>query len=94
MNKKDLKYGLIIILFIGLSSCQIQKEFVAPQLEDVSNYRNNSAIDSTTFGDVSWWEIFNDSILVALVEEGLNNNLTLKNTVSLIKQSQLQLDIA
>ena len=94
MIKKYLKYGLIITFVMGLTSCQIQKEFVAPQLEDVSNYRNNTAIDSTTFGDVSWWEIFNHSTLVALVEEGLINNLTLKNTVSLKKQSQLQLDIA
>jgi multidrug efflux system outer membrane protein len=94
MNKKYLKYGLIITFFIGLSSCQIQKDYVAPQLEEVSNYRNNTTIDSTNFANLSWWEIFNDSTLVSLVEEGLNNNLTLKNTVSLIKQSQLQLEIA
>lgn len=94
MNKKYLKYGLIIIFFIGLSSCQIQKDFVAPQIEEVSNYKNNSTSDSTNFGNLSWWEIFNDTTLVALVEEGLTNNLTLKNTVSLIKQSQLQLEIA
>lgn len=94
MNKKYLKYGLIIILFIGLSSCQIQKDFVAPQIKEVSNYKNNSSSDSTNFGHLSWWKIFNDTTLVALVEEGLNNNLTLKNTVSLIKQSQLQLEIA
>jgi len=94
MNKKYLKYGLIITFFMGLSSCQIQKEFVAPQLEEVPKYRNNTTIDSANFANLSWWEIFNDSTLVSMVEEGLNNNLSLKNTVSLIKQSQLQLDIA
>ncbi len=94
MNKKYVKYGLITSLFIGLSSCQIQKDFVAPQIEEVSNYRNNSTSDSTNFGNLSWWKIFNDTTLVSLVEEGLTNNLTLKNTVSLIKQSQLQLEIA
>lgn len=94
MNKKDLTYYLIIFVFIGLSSCKTQKDYVAPKIEEVSNFRNNTTIDSTSFANMSWWEIFNDSTLVSLIEEGLNNNLTLKNTLSLIKQSQLQLEIA
>ena len=79
---------------MGLSSCKIQKDYTNPQIEEVSNYRNNTTIDSTSFANISWWKIFNDTTLVSLIEEGLNNNLTLKNTVSLIKQSQLQLEIA
>jgi multidrug efflux system outer membrane protein len=94
MSKKPLTYGLIIVVLIGLTSCKIQKEYAAPQIEEVPNYRNNTTVDSTSFANISWWEIFNDSTLVSLIEEGLTNNLTLKNTVSLIKQSQLQLEIA
>ena len=95
MNKNYVKYGLIItMLLLGVTSCQIQKDYVAPEIEEVSNYRNTKTTDSTNFANISWWEIFNDSTLVSLIEEGLNNNLTLKNTVSLIKQSQLQLEIA
>lgn len=94
MNKKYLIYCLIVSILIGLSSCKIKKDYVAPQIEEVSNYRNNTIIDTTNFANTSWWEIFNDTTLVSLIEEGINNNLTLKNTVSLIKQSQLQLEIA
>jgi len=94
MSKKPLTYGLIIVVLIGLTSCKIQKGYAAPQIEEVPNYRNNTTVDSTSFANISWWEIFNDSTLVSLIEEGLTNNLTLKNTVSLIKQSQLQLEIA
>ena len=64
------------------------------ELEEVSSYRNGISTDSTNYGNLSWWEIFNDTTLVSLIDEGLKNNLTLKNTVSLIKQSQLQLEIA
>lgn len=94
MKKKYLKYCLIITVIIGFSSCKIQKDYVAPQVEEVSNYRNNTTVDTANFAKISWWQIFNDTTLVSLIEEGLNNNLTLKNTVSLIKQSQLQLEIA
>jgi len=93
MNKINLTYFLIITFFIGLSSCKIQKDYVAPQIQDVSNYSSGITSDSSSFADISWWEIFNDSTLVSLIEEGLTNNLTLKNTVSLIEQSQLQLEI-
>jgi len=93
MNKRYLKYCLIITALI-LSSCKIQKEYVAPQIEEVPNYRSETVVDNTNFGNLSWWEIFNDSTLVSLIEEGLSNNLTLKNTVNLIRQSQLQLEIA
>lgn len=94
MNKQYLTYSLITTIVIGLSSCQIQKDYVAPQLEEVSKYTNSITSDSTSFSTASWWTIFNDTTLVTLIEEGLTKNLTLKNTVSLIKQSQLQLEIA
>jgi multidrug efflux system outer membrane protein len=94
MNKAKIKYILLFLIFIGLFSCKIQKNYVAPQIENVSKFTNSISKDSTSFADTSWWKIFNDSTLVSLIEEGLNNNLTLKNTVSLIKQSQLQLEIA
>ena len=94
MNKRYLTYGLITTMGIGLASCHIQKDYVAPQVEEVARYTNSTTADSTSFASASWWKIFNDTTLVALIEEGLTNNLSLKNTVSLIKQSQLQLEIA
>ena len=65
MNKRYLKYCLIITVLIGLSSCKIQKDYIAPKIEEVSNFRNNTTIDSTSFANMSWWEIFNDSTLVS-----------------------------
>lgn len=94
MHSNYLKYYLIISAVLWLSSCKIQKDYVAPQIEEVADYRFSSTADTTNFANISWWNIFNDSTLVSLVQEGLDNNLTLLNTVSLIRQSQLQLDIA
>lgn len=94
MIKKYFTYSIILAVFILLSSCHIQKEYVAPEVEQVENYRNNVATDTTSFADSDWWKIFNDETLVALIEEGLDNNLSLRNLVSVIKQSQLQVEIA
>ena len=94
MNKINIKYLLLLLVFMGLSSCSIQKDYVAPEVDSISTYNNSISKDSISFGNESWWKIFNDTTLTSLIKEGLNNNLTLKNTVSLIKQSQLQLEIA
>lgn len=93
MHKTYLIYGLFITILIGGFSCRIQKDYVAPKVEDASNYKYNATSDTSSFANVSWWNIFNDSTLVSLIDEGLNNNLSLINTLSLIKQSQLQLEI-
>jgi multidrug efflux system outer membrane protein len=94
MNNRFVKYCVIISFSLGLASCHVKREYVAPQLKEVPNYRNTVSSDTVSFANISWWEIFNDSTLVSLIDEGINNNLTLKNAVSLIKQSQLQLEIA
>lgn len=94
MNKSYLKYYLIIGATLWMSSCKIQKDYLAPEIEEVPNYRYDPTADSTSFANSSWWDIFNDHTLVDLIQEGLDNNLPLMNTVSLIKQSQLQFDIA
>lgn len=94
MPRVYLKYGLILGAALWFSSCRIQKDYVAPPVAEAADFRDNTAADSSSFADVSWWEIFNDSTLVDLIDEGLDRNLALLNTVSLIKQSQLQLDIA
>ena len=78
MNKKYLKYFLITSILIGFSSCRIKKDYVAPQIEDVSIYRNSISTDSINFANSSWWEIFNDTTLVSLIDEGLSNNFTFK----------------
>ena len=94
VNKDCIKYCTIAIVLLGLASCKIERSYVAPELEDVSKYRNSKNTDSTSFANSDWWTIFNDTALVSLIQEGLNGNLALQNTVSLIEQSRLQLEIA
>ncbi|MEQ9300091.1 MAG: efflux transporter outer membrane subunit [Cyclobacteriaceae bacterium] len=89
-----LKYYLIVGTALVMWSCKIQKDYTAPSVADVENFRDSMATDSTSFADASWWSVFNDTTLVSLVQEGLDNNLPLRNTVILIRQSQLQLEIA
>jgi len=94
MIKKHLKYGFLVLLVLGLDACRIQSDYVPPEVAEGADFSTGTPTDSLSFGDTSWWQIFNDSTLVSLIEEGLENNLSLKNTVSLIRQSELQMEIA
>lgn len=65
-----------------------------PELPRTEQYINTTTIDSSSFSDLYWWELFNDTTLISLIEEGIQNNIYLQNTVTLIKQAQLQYQIA
>ncbi len=87
-------YGLLVILIVGmLSSCKIQKDYVAPKVADDFSFSQQKN-DSTSFADAQWWTLFNDPTLVELISEGLENNISLQNTLIALKQSQLQYDIS
>ncbi|WP_053972308.1 efflux transporter outer membrane subunit [Mangrovimonas sp. ST2L15] len=74
-------------------SCSVQKSYVSPEVAD-SYVIGDKTSDSISFADTKWWDIFNDPTLTQLIEEGLENNLSLQNTIIALKQSQLQYNIA
>lgn len=77
-----------------IGSCHIHQEYEKPAVDISETYRNDATVDSTSFADLEWWELFNDTILVGLIRDGLENNITVANTAMRIKQSQLQYEIA
>ncbi|MEN8117211.1 MAG: efflux transporter outer membrane subunit [Bacteroidota bacterium] len=94
MKNKLTKYLALILFAAVVFSCNVKEKFVQPELEIAENYNNTTEVDSSSFSDLDWWELFNDTVLTALIEEGLNNNILVQNMAMSIKQSQLQYEIA
>lgn len=89
---KITTYGLLVLLTFFLS-CNVKEQFVAPEYPVVEQFNNSDQVDSTSFSDLEWWSLFNDTTLISLINEGLENNIYLQNTATSIKQSQLQFEI-
>lgn len=97
MKKIGYIKGMVLlgsVALIGLSSCQVVNNYKAPEVDTENLYRDINSTDTTTIADISWREYFSDSLLVALIEEGVANNYNLQIAYTRIQQAEASLRIA
>lgn len=92
MKRHNLYSLSIILLFSILLGCRINKQYTPTSPANGSTFTNSNS-DTTCFANTKWWNLFNDSTLTSLIEEGISNNIPLQTIIVGIKQSQLQLQI-
>lgn len=73
-NKQALLVALAAAAFTA--SCRVTKPYQQPEL--VASYRDTTVTDSSTMADLPWQQLFTDTHLQALINEGIANNLDLK----------------
>lgn len=84
-----------------MSSCHIYKSYDRPESIDTSGiYRDPAsatdtlAADTTNMGNLPWKEIFRDSKLQALIEEGLANNVDMQAAALRVQEAKVMLTAA
>lgn len=89
MNKKIFSY-IVFVAFAGLvlASCKVTKSYQQPVMHTDSLYRDVVTNDTTTIANLHWNELFTDTILQRLIEEGISHNLNLQIAYTRIQQSQ------
>ncbi len=95
--RKIYSKGIIltgVILFMGLSSCQVVNKYKSPEIESADLYRGENPNDTTTIANIPWREYFSDPYLQALIEEGLEQNYDLRIAYTRIQQAEVALGIA
>ena len=88
--------GLLILVF-AISSCtMVGPDYVRPTAPEPQQWLQSadSKIESRAADFSSWWTVFNDPILNALVKSAYQQNLSLKATGIRILQARAQLGIA
>lgn len=80
---------LTAMLVAGLvTSCTVTKKYQRPEgLVNNQLYRDSVSADTTNMATLSWRQLFTDTLLQALIGEGIENNLDLKIAVARIKQA-------
>lgn len=85
MNKKyNFIFALAMLLF-PLSSCFVAKEYQRPEMNTGNLYRTDQltdsaslVMDSTSMADVSWKNLFSDTLLKNYIKTALENNLDIR----------------
>ncbi|RNC63996.1 efflux transporter outer membrane subunit [Proteiniphilum sp. X52] len=84
----------MVLVFPGLSSCQVLNRYQRPEIDTSDLYRDSHAGDTTTIADIPWREFFTDTHLIGLIEEGLKHNADLQVAVTGIRQAEANLNMA
>lgn len=71
-----------------LSACKVSQTYERPRLITEGLYRNQQGTDTLNMAARTWQSMFNDPILKGLIQEGLQNNLDLRNAIENIVQAE------
>lgn len=84
-----------------MSSCHIYKAYDRPEAittsgiyRDPASATDTLASDTTNMGNLPWKEVFRDTKLQALIEEGLNNNVDVQAAALRVKEAKVMLTSA
>jgi multidrug efflux system outer membrane protein len=96
MTKPCLKYTFLVPVLICASlSCKVTKPYRQPDLNTNDLYRGQSNADTTTIANMPWESLFADTVLKALIHEGLyqivNLKVALKVAIQKIAEAQASL---
>jgi len=95
--KTSFKYGLLMILlgciFLPLKSCKVGADYERQEMQGPEVFSQDFPKDSS-ISNLPWWKLFNDSILVDLIDTALVNNKNIQIAISRIEEAQLEIDIA
>lgn len=102
-NHKPLPWGGVGVglLLLCLTSCGVYNKYERPDVNttglvrDAFNDADTLAVqDTTSFGNLPWREVFTDSQLQALIEQGLKKNANLLNAALNVQMYEAMLKAA
>jgi multidrug efflux system outer membrane protein len=68
-------------------------DYVRPPVPEPEEYRNEKLPNVESIADTPWWELFGDTVLVALIDSALVNNRDLRGAVARITEARAALGI-
>nr|WP_294872240.1 efflux transporter outer membrane subunit [uncultured Pedobacter sp.] len=90
MNFRYKSYIIIGFATLCLTAC-VTKKYERPALNSNDLYRDNTGTDTATIANLPWKTLFADGTLQILIQQGLNENLDLKQAVERIKIAEATL---
>ena len=89
MNSTHFKYFFLLLISTSIAiSCKVTKSYTRPELNTNDLYRGRNSTDTLTIASMPWKTLFTDTVLQALINEGLYQNLNLKIAVQKIFEAQ------
>ena len=83
---KYIIHALILTAAMSLSACQIGRKYTRPNIELPAALSDEENTDSTSMADISWKEVYTDTILQNLISKSLVYNKDMQMAAARIKE--------
>jgi multidrug efflux system outer membrane protein len=88
MTKPILYIVIFSLLGAVVTSCKVTKPFQSPGVLQMDTFRGSGTSDTITVGNLPWRQVFTDTILQRIIEQGITQNLDLQMAYTRIRQAQ------
>lgn len=78
----------IIVAVVFMQACKVGPDYLRSSVPLPESYRNGSSSD-TSVVNFPWWNMFGDTVLIGLINEGLENNKNSKLALERIEEARL-----
>ena len=91
MNRRFLLESLGVLIGLAiLGGCAVGPNYKRPAVQAPENFRFTNSQTTNSLGDLPWWQVFKDPILLNLIGTALTNNYDLKQAVARVEQARNQ----
>jgi len=79
-------WALLVLCF--LPGCAVGPNYQRPQIESPAAFRGDTSPTNTSFADLDWWRVYEDTRLQALIHEAFTNNYDLRIALTRVEQTR------
>ena len=84
-------HGLFVIglcSLVFMAGCAIGPNYKRPAVDAPGSFRFAASQSTNSFGDLPWWEVFKDPILLELITTAVTNNYDLRRAIARVEQAR------
>lgn len=91
---RTFRFLSTLVAVVFLAGCAMGPDYRRPETQVPSDFRGPVEPGTNSLADLPWWNLFNDPVLLDLINEALTNNYTVRQVVAQVEQARQQITIA
>jgi outer membrane protein, multidrug efflux system len=81
-------FAIGLCSFVFMAGCAIGPNYKRPAVDAPGSFRFAASQSTNSLGDLPWWEVFKDPILLDLITIAVTNNYDLRQAVARVEQAR------
>jgi multidrug efflux system outer membrane protein len=92
LGRPSLKLGAFLVFGVWclafLDGCAVGPNYKRPVIDSPAVFRGEKGATNGSFTEMDWWQVYQDSVLQALIREALTNNYDLRIAMARVEQAR------